>query len=232
MGGPRPSLSGLFEVLSVDALLFLGIEYLRKMTASDLTAEERENYQQAFAAFITTEEGLDVPLQLVRAFNRLSVEETLSLSMDVLLWYLDWLGAQTDSIQDSVDGNSLARLWFAFPDQLFRTRSLNLLLQFDLQKESSPSESMAATIHRHYMNTAAEKQLPEDQQSSINLFIDILLTDAILPREGTFARKVLRYCLADQPDQLITASLANIQQRLDELTPGEANSLRAEIWPE
>jgi hypothetical protein len=216
----------------MDALLFLGREYLAKMTSTNLTSEEREDYQHAFAAYTTTEEGIGLSPQLVRAFNRLSVQDILSLSPEILLWYLDWLDSQTDSVIAAVDGSSLARVWFAFPDQLLRTRTMNFLLQLDLHRQNSPPNSAIAIIHRHFLDAMEERRLPEEQMPSLDLFIEILLTDAILAREGAFARQVLRYCLSNQPEALLSASLASIEKRLSELAPSDATFLRREIWPE
>src|SRR5713226_7700025 len=98
----------------MDPLLFLGNEFLRKMSDPALPEEEREAYRAEFSAYLQTEAGSSATVQLLLAFNKLDREDLQTFSRDTILWYLDWTsGLDPEQIRE-MDPELLAVIWSTF----------------------------------------------------------------------------------------------------------------------
>lgn len=215
----------------MDALLFLGVEYLVKMTDTHLTTDARETYGEALAAYSRSDAGFDITLRLVQAFNGVTDSDVLRISVDVWLWYLDWVFTQERSVVDEVDANLLNRVWFNIPDALLRSRVVASMLQLDSSRGTDATEAATVRVQLHYSAMMAEGTIDEAGRSSVFLLLDILLTEALLFRGSSYVTRVLRRCLSVQPEDLRNESLSHIDEQLQQLSDSEAEALRREIWP-
>src|SRR5882762_5767270 len=78
----------------MNPLLFLGREFLNKMTGPDVPAEEREAYRDSLAVYSGSEEGAATPALLIRSFNDLKPDEYEGFTPDAMLWLVDWIASQ------------------------------------------------------------------------------------------------------------------------------------------
>jgi hypothetical protein len=131
----------------MDAILFLGREFLHKMTGSDVDPEERESYRDSLAAFSESEDGRPAPGLLIRSFNRLRDEEYAAFPQETMLWFLDWIASQeNEELAASLDRAVFRRIWTAFDDEPVRLRVIEVALQWEAVR-ISPRESILLAIY-------------------------------------------------------------------------------------
>jgi hypothetical protein len=131
----------------MDAILFLGREFLHKMTGSDVDPEEREAYRDSLAAFSESEDGRPTPGLLIRSFNRLGDEEYAAFPQETMLWFLDWIASQeNEELAASLDRAVFRRIWAAFDDPPVRLRVIEVALQWEAER-ISPGESVLLAIY-------------------------------------------------------------------------------------
>lgn len=130
----------------MDPLLFLGREFLHKMSGSEIEAGEREAYRDSFAVYSESEEGRATPRLLIRSFNRLAAEEYSEFAPETLLWFLDWIASQQDEeLTGSLEGGVFQNIWTAFDEAPLRLRVVEVALQLEAGR-ARPEESILRSI--------------------------------------------------------------------------------------
>ena len=130
----------------MDPLLFLGREYLHKMTGSEIDAEEREAYRDALAVYSESADGLAIPHLLIASFNNLREEEYKAFSPETMLWFIDWIASQeNDELTSGLEGRVFRNIWAAFEEAPVRMRVLEVALHLESGRVR-PEESIFRSI--------------------------------------------------------------------------------------
>jgi predicted DNA-binding transcriptional regulator YafY len=130
----------------MNPLLFLGREFLHKMSGAEIEAEEREAYRDALAVYSESEDGRATPRLLIASFNDLREEEYRAFSAEMLLWFIDWVASLEDGeLTASLEGQVLRNIWAAFDEAPVRMRVLEVALQLESGR-IRPEESIFRNI--------------------------------------------------------------------------------------
>jgi hypothetical protein len=130
----------------MDPLLFLGREFLHRMSGSAIEAEEREAYRESLAVYSESEEGRATPMLLVRSFNRLAAEEYGGFAPETMLWFMDWIASlEEEELIGSLDRAVVRNIWMAFDLAPVRLRVLEVALQLESGRVP-PEESILPGI--------------------------------------------------------------------------------------
>jgi hypothetical protein len=140
----------------MDPLLFLGREFLYKMSGSEIEAEEREAYRDSLAAYSESEEGRATPRLLIHSFNRLVEEEYGGFAPETMLWFMDWIASQEDEeLTSSLERGVFRNIWTAFDEAPVRMRVLEVALLWESGRVQ-PEESILRDI---FQIAGADKEL-------------------------------------------------------------------------
>jgi hypothetical protein len=217
----------------MDPLLFLGSEYLRKMTDPTISEEEREDYRAELAAYLSTEEGGNLSVQLVRAFNKLDLDELLTLPKQTVNWYMDWLGSSRPALMEGATTESLAHIWWAYSDEVIRTRAIELILMLESAREGNPAESRILSIARRLVH--AEEWPPEGQRElegrpAGDFEMTLQIVDTLLTERSTFSLRVLGSLLRITPAGLGTRLSEHVKLKAAELGERSASDLLGQVF--
>jgi hypothetical protein len=213
----------------MNPLLFLGSEYLFRMTDPTIPEEEQESYRAGLAAYLASEDGQNLSADLVRAFNEFedSPEEITIFPRDTILWYLDWLTHQEAGLLVKVSPTVLESVWQSYDEELLRTRTIELTLLVESLQERKPEESHVAMIFNRVQGSEEV-----DQVSSRGYSTELAIVDALLTERSTFALRVLQSCLRHSSFQVREQLQLHIRNRANQLGPEEALELLAQVFPE
>jgi hypothetical protein len=158
----------------MNPLLFLGREFLNKMTRPDVPAEEREAYRDALAVYSGSEEGAATPALLIRSFNDLKPDEYEGFTPDAMLWFVDWIASQEDpELAGLLRPAVFQNIFTAFEEPHVRLRVVEVAVQWEEARGLQPESSILRNIHE----IAGEDR---------DLVMDALLFDG-----GEYARRVI-----------------------------------------
>ena len=142
----------------MDPLLFLGREFLRKLSSPEIEAEEREAYRDSLAVYSESEEGRATPRLLIRSFNALAPEEYGGFAPETMLWFVDWIASQSDEeLTGALEREVLRNIWRAFEEAPIRMRVLEVVLQLEAGRVG-PEDSMLREI---FEIAGADRELVE-----------------------------------------------------------------------
>lgn len=213
----------------MNPLLFLGSEYLFRMTDPAVPEEEQESYRAGLAAYLASEEGQSLSADLVRTFNEFedSPEDITVFPRDAILWYVDWLTHQEPQLLVKVNPTVLDSVWQSYDEELLRTRTIELTLLVESMQERKPEESHVVMIFNRVQESEEVEQVgPKGYLKELGI-VDTLLTE-----RSPFALRVLQSCLKHSRFQLREQLQLHIRNRANQLGPEEASELLAEIFPE
>jgi len=219
----------------MDPLLFLGSEYLRKMTDPTISEEEREDYRAELAAYLSTEEGRPLSTELVRAFNKLDLDDLRALPKETLNWYMDWLSSNQPALIEGATTESLAHIWWVHSDEVIRARAIELILMIESAREMNPAESSVLGITRRL--AFPEEESGEVQREQVgppraNVEIAVQMVDTLLTERTPFALRVLRNLLKLMPAEFGGHLNEHIRARAGELGQRDASELLHQIYRE
>jgi hypothetical protein len=213
----------------MDILLFLGSEFLKRMTNPTVSAEERESLHYELSAYLEREQG--GAAIIVDAFNRLDFEEALSFDRETILWYLDWVTMEQRELTRRVEPASIAGLWSAFNEPVVRTRAVEVLIDVESLRDVRPSQSQIINLVQRALGRGDESvgeatdTLPApDVQSVLSQIVNTLLTD-----QRPFGLRVLGQSLEHMPYRYRQRLEEEVEGRLATLGEARAGALREAI---
>jgi hypothetical protein len=216
----------------MNPLLFLGSDFLQRMTAPDASADERESRSYGLAAYLDREGGLSAASAIVKAFNELNVDDALTLDRNVVLWYLDWLTLERPDLQSDVDAAALVTLWSAFNEPVVRTRVLESLIDLESTRDVRPEHSSVLRIvalarggGERPMSLSDDFVEPRDV--STDLLSQIVVT--LLTDQRPFSLRVLGTALAELPQHEREIADESINELLPTLGVERAAFIRSTI---
>lgn len=209
----------------MEPLLFLGSEFLRKMTDSTLPEEDREAVRAEFAAYLETEEGSAAAPQLIKAFNTLDIEDLRTFPSDTLLWYLDWISSLDSHLLGIVEPATVAKIWHAFNDEVLRARAIEVLVITEPLRETKPSDSQVLNILRLVAPFQEDRVITAEATE-----LGLQVVDSLLTEQSDFALRVLRSSLDHSRGEFRSRWTAHIEDRLTQLGPLRAQNLRDLIF--
>jgi len=132
----------------VNPLLFLGREFLNKMTGPDVPAEEREAYRDSLAVYSGSDEGAATPALLISSFNDLKPHDYEGFTPDAILWFVDWIASQENPEQAAVLRPAVFQSIFtAFEEPHVRLRVVEVALQWEEARGVRPESSVLRSIY-------------------------------------------------------------------------------------
>ncbi len=132
----------------MNPLLFLGREFLNKMTGPDVPAEEREAYRDSLAVYSGSEEGAATPALLIRSFNDLKPDEYEGFTPDAMLWLVDWIASQENPELAGVLRPAVFQSIFtAFEEPHVRLRVVEVGVQWEEARGVQPESSILLSIY-------------------------------------------------------------------------------------
>lgn len=214
----------------MDIVLFLGSEFLKRMTDPTVSAEERESLRYELSAYLEQEEGAGAAI--VDAFNRLDFEESLTFDREAIVWYLDWVTMERRELTRRVEPASVARLWSAFNEPVVRTRAVEVLVDVESLREVRPSQSQIITLVQRVLGRGDESDfedspLAPDVESILSQIVNTLLTD-----QRPFGLRVLGESLEHMPHRYRQRLEEEVEGRLATLGEARARALREAIRTE
>jgi hypothetical protein len=158
----------------MNPLLFLGREFLHKMTAPDVPAEEREAYRDSLAVYSGSQEGAATPALLIRSFNDLEPDEYEGFTPDAMLWFVDWIASQQNpDLAGVLSPAVFQNIFTAFQEPHVRLRVVEVAIQWEEARRVPPESSILQSIH-------------ENAREDRDLVLDALRFDG-----GEYARRVM-----------------------------------------
>ena len=132
----------------MNPLLFLGREFLNKMTGPDVPAEEREAYRDSLAVYSGSDEGAATPALLISSFNDLKPHDYEGFTPDAILWFVDWIASQENPEQAAVLRPAVFQSIFtAFEEPHVRLRVVEVALQWEEARGVRPESSVLRSIY-------------------------------------------------------------------------------------
>lgn len=158
----------------MNPLLFLGREFLHKMSGPDVPAEEREAYRDSLAVYSGSAEGAATPALLIRSFNDLQPDEYEDLTPDAMLWFVDWIASlENPELAGVLNPAVFRNIFTAFQEPHVRLRVVEVAVQWEEARGVAPESSILRTIFQ----IAGEDR---------DLVLDALQFDG-----GAYARRVI-----------------------------------------
>lgn len=132
----------------MNPLLFLGREFLNKMTGPDVPAEEREAYRDSLAVYSGSDEGAATPALLISSFNDLKPHDYEGFTPDAILWFVDWIASQENPEQAAVLRPAVFQSIFtAFEEPHVRLRVVEVAVQWEEARGVRPESSVLRSIY-------------------------------------------------------------------------------------
>ncbi len=132
----------------MDPLLFLGREFLNKMTGPDVPAEEQEAYRDSLAVYSGSEEGAETPALLIRSFNNLKPDEYEGFTPDAMLWFVDWIASQENlELAGVLRPEVFQNIFTAFEEPHVRLRVVEVGVQWEEAQGVQPESSILRSIY-------------------------------------------------------------------------------------
>lgn len=132
----------------MNPLLFLGREFLNKMTGPDVPAEEREAYRDSLAVYSGSEEGAATPALLIRSFNDLKPDEYEGFAPDAMLWFVDWIASQENpELAGILMPAVFQSIFTAFEEPHVRLRVVEVAVQWEEARGVQPESSILRSIY-------------------------------------------------------------------------------------
>jgi hypothetical protein len=224
----------------MDFLLFLGSEFLRRMTDPSVGDEEKQSFRYELAAYLNEEQGAAV--SLVNAFNRLDFDEASAFSRETVLWYLDWVTRERNDLTGYVEPRSISILWSAFNEPVVRTRAVEALVEIEGLRDVRPAGSEIINIIRLAFGVRGDEvfrdsdfprlSLRDNEPSPDAVSVVSQVIDTLLTEQSSFALRVLGESISQMPGQYRQHFHEEIRARLSALGRARAKELLAVIGVE
>lgn len=132
----------------MDPLLYLGREFLHKMTGSDVAAEDREAYRDSLAVYSGSEDGAETPFLLIRSFNRLAPDEYEGFTSEAMLWFVDWIASlENAELAGALEAAVFQNIFAAFEEPHVRLRVVEVALLWEEARRVAPESSILRRIY-------------------------------------------------------------------------------------
>jgi len=213
----------------MDLLLFLGGEFLKKMTDLSVSEEERESLRYELAAYLEEETG--AAANIVEAFNRLDSDELSSFARETALWYLDWVTQERHDLARHVEPGSLSTLWSTFNEPVVRTRAVEALIGIEQVRQVHHSRSEVINLVRLALGLRDERVLEDRERrpSAEAINVTSQIVDTLLTEQSPFALRVLGESLTRMPTSYRLHFQEEIETRVTVLGEARAQELLAAI---
>jgi hypothetical protein len=214
----------------MDPLLFLGSEFLKKMTDPTAGEEDRESLRYEFATYFAEEDEGSV--SLVNAFNRLDFDELSTFARETALWYLDWVTRDRHELAGHVEPRALGVLWSAFNEPVVRARAVEAVVVVEEVREVRPARSEVINIIRLALGLQLEQSVEETDRlpTPEEIAVGGQVVDTLLTEQSPHSLRILGEAMARIPLPYRQHFQAEIDDRLANLGEVRAQQVRAIIY--
>ncbi len=211
----------------MDLVLFLGGEFLKKMTDPSVSDEERESFRYELAAYFSQES--ESAASIVEAFNRLDSEDLSTFGRDTALWYLDWVTQEIPGLAKQVEPRSIGEMWSVYNEPVVRTRAVEALVGIEQLREVPPQRSEIIKLFRLALNLRDEPEDRDRRPSLEALNVTGQIVDTLLTEQSPFALNILGIVLPQMPSRYRLHFQGEIEKRVSMLGKARAEELLAAI---